>query len=261
MLFQTYGRRITTRIGISKERRKDMPEKEIRAARAIKSKFLTLPGEELILVQRKHWSIFVFPSLFAVAIVLLSFIIFLVLYPFFPSLLPLIIIAFSLIFIFTFTMVLKSIVDWYFNLYIVTNRKITEVAYRPLSARHVNEVLLDQVRCTEIDTRIEGIINELLDVGDVIITFDRPTHQVEFVFTSIPNPKKIESHLHRTLSPTNPYVNSQVKDANAWYLKDKDQEGKWKYVEEIKNQGFNGQKSHPPLRTSGPEGGETIWNL
>lgn len=207
--------------------------------RVLESKFVTLPQEELILVKRKHWSVFVFPALMALAIGILSLTMLLFLYPFFPGFFLLLISAFALVFIFIITLVLKSAIDWYFNLYVVTNRKITEISYKPLSSREVNEVLLDQVRCTEIDTRVEGFVNELLDVGDVIITFDRPTHQEEFTIANIWDPKSVETLLHRTLSPLPDVLNYPASDNNSaslndgWYVKGRENEGKWKYIKNI----------------------------
>lgn len=83
------------------------------------------------------------------------------------------------------------IIDWYYHIYIVTNKKILEVNYAPLFSHEINEVLLEQVRCTEIDIRAHGILSQLLDTGDVVLTFDRPTHQEELALTYIKNPKEL----------------------------------------------------------------------
>ena len=235
-----------------------MPEKENRAKyHAIKSKFLTLPGEELILVQRKHWLIFVFPILSTLLIgFLAALIIFVIALPYLLNFLPLVIAAAFVIIITVTTITLKSIVDWYLNVYVITNRKITEVSYRPLAARNVSEVLLDQVKCTEIDTRVEGIMNEFLDIGDVIITFDRPTHEEEFVLTYVKNPQKIETHLQKMLSSNSistsnngpSYNGGGLSGKKNLYIKRGEDNPKWRYMEE-----------------SGPvnikKGGETLWNM
>lgn len=70
-------------------------------------------------------------------------------------------------------------------MYILTTRKILEISYNPLSSRIVNDILLDHVNCTEIDLRTHGFFNELIGMGDIVITFDRPTHQEEFVFRDV----------------------------------------------------------------------------
>ena len=93
----------------------------------------------------------------------------------------------------------KNIIDWYFHMYILTTRKMLEIRYTPLSSYIMNDVLLDKVNCTEIDFRTKGIVNELLDIGDVVITFDRPTSQEEFVLRDIKSCHKLGSFLTRKL--------------------------------------------------------------
>jgi hypothetical protein len=130
------------------------------------------------------------------------------------------------------TLSIKSVIDWYFNIYIVTNKKITEICYKPLSSRQVSGILLNQVRCTEIDTKINGIINEFLDVGDIIITFDRPTHQEEFVLTDIEDPKRIETYLENSFS-SGYYQDSKILTGEENWIIKKDNENnkKWTYLE------------------------------
>lgn len=80
---------------------------------------------------------------------------------------------------------------WRSHYYIVTDRKMIEIRGFPLLFRTVNDVLLDRVRCTEIDVRRQGIMHTLLNLGDIIITFDRPTHQEEFAISDIHDPDHV----------------------------------------------------------------------
>src|SRR5437660_668165 len=95
--------------------------------------FLTLKGEELLLVKRKHPFVVLVPII-VICFLALFFISsgFVLFQDFFysPSLffittLLLISVAISL--------VTKTIVDWYFHMYILTNRKILELHYTPLT--------------------------------------------------------------------------------------------------------------------------------
>jgi hypothetical protein len=83
-----------------------------------------------------------------------------------------------------------------------------EIRYTPLVSHIMSEVLLDKVNCTEVDLRIDGFFNELIDRGDVIITFDRPTHQEEFILKDMKQPSKIGKFISRQLidhSVDNPF--------------------------------------------------------
>lgn len=152
--------------------------------------FLTLPGESVILAKRKHW----FLPLLSIAATSIGALLFVgsifFLGKFFLLPFSFLFITILVIFLLATALAIKMLVEWYYHLYIVTTRKILEVCYSPLSSYKINDVLLDQVKCTEVDARINGIVCELLEMGDVILTFDRPTHQEEFALTNIANPRK-----------------------------------------------------------------------
>jgi membrane-associated HD superfamily phosphohydrolase len=149
------------------------------------SNFLGLKGEELLLVQRRHIFLLVYPiilnffifSIFsAAAYFIFSYVL--------PSV-PLLIVSLLLMLCMAISLSIYTAVYWYFHLYILTNRKILEVKYTPLFSHVVNDIFLDKVNCTEIDLSSKGFFHELIDMGDVSITFDRPTHQEEFVLQDI----------------------------------------------------------------------------
>lgn len=151
--------------------------------------FLTLPGEKIVVATRQHWYVILGPLLILAVFVFLfgsiAYIFGIVLFPspllFITTLVALIALLSSLL--------MKILVDWYFHLYVVTTRRIMEICSTPLFSHSVNDVLLDQVKCTEIDVQTNGIMQELLDVGDVVVTFDRPTHQDEFRIGQIKDPR------------------------------------------------------------------------
>ncbi len=189
--------------------------------------FLTHDQEKLLLMTRKHWFV-IFPSVW-VAIILISFLTFGSFYfftRFFSSLylgLASIVFFISLL-IFSLT---KIVTDWYYHLYIVTSRKVLEVWYVPLFSHNVNDVLLDQVKCTEIDINMHGIINGLMDMGDVVITFDRPTHSDAFVFNNVPNARKIGAFLSRELIPL------EQQESSARWFRSRNDARQLLYTEDI----------------------------
>ena len=206
---------------------------------AVNTKFVSLPNEELIFVQRKHWSVFAFPLGFLFTMALIMIGMFFFAFQFLANYWEVFFSTVFVIFVFVASLALRSIIDWYFNFYVVTNRKIIEVSYSPLAAHKINQVLLDQVRCTEIDTKIEGVINDLLNIGHVMITFDRPTHQEEFTFAYVKNPRNIEKFLQNTLSQYSqrrysyaPLIDSGIytKTHNTQALNHG-----WTYTEEVHN--------------------------
>lgn len=161
-------------------------------------KFLTLEGEQLVFATRQHASA-LFPAFavsffaafgVAVFIILASII--------FPNYLITFIIVGIIVMTIVLEILIKQMAEWFFHFYIVTNRKIVEVAYRPLYSKIIFEVLLDQVRCTEVDVKANGLSNEIFNVGTVLITFDRPTHEKIFTLEYIGEPRKAAMHLADT---------------------------------------------------------------
>jgi hypothetical protein len=165
--------------------------------------FLTLKNEHLLLVKRKHPFMLITPIVF-ISFLTIFFIssAFIVFQEFFVS--------YSLLFVTTLllisigiSLVTKVIVDWYFHMYILTNRKILELRYTPLTSFAVNDVMLDRVNCTEIDLVSNGLLNELIDMGDILITFDRPTHQEQFVLKDIQGSHELATYLTQNLLDNN----------------------------------------------------------
>lgn len=194
-------------------------------------------GETVLLRRRQHLFALLLPL---VAISLLSFLSMLVVvfgYTVFPSQIVLFTSLALVILVLTSSEFAKIIVDWYFHFYILTQHRILEISYRPFFSDKINNVILNQVKSTEIDIESNGIINKILDIGDVTITFDRPTHQEEFVFASIKNPRAVGFLLCEALDKTRP--GGKNEPVVAWFTrknKDEEEEGggsRFRFTEEI----------------------------
>lgn len=153
--------------------------------------FITLSGERLVVATRQHW--FSLAIKIIVGLILsflfttLSFLIFL----FFAKYPALFISSLLSILTITISLITKLIADWYYHIYVVTTRRILEVSCSPFFSDTMYDVLLDQVRVTEIDVRVGSILHEFIDMGDVVIIFDRPSHEEKFILHAIQNPRQI----------------------------------------------------------------------
>lgn len=161
--------------------------------------FLTLDGERLLLVKRKHIFV-IFGPLFVICVLGAAFITaaFFLFLKFYISV-PLFLTTSLLIISVTMTIFAKTIIDWYFNVYMLTTKKILEYRYTPLSSHILNGILLDKVNCTEIDLKKNGFISEMLDLGNLTITFDRPTHEEEFVLENMTDCEMLGNFLTKEL--------------------------------------------------------------
>lgn len=182
-----------------------------------KAVFTTLPDEKILVVKRQHWWV-VGSTLIVLAIATLGLTIALLIgFRIFPIFSPLVFILLILtVLVIALAILTKTVVAWYMHLYIVTNRKILEVYYVPIFSYWIKEVLLDQVRCTEIDIRTQGFLNQWLNKGDIIITFDRPTHEEEFTFSDIANPREVGLYLGDVFE-SQKEAQSQAQPPAIWY--------------------------------------------
>lgn len=161
--------------------------------------FLSLKGERLLMVIRKHPFVLILPlAVLIIFTIFFQIALYVVFTRFFTSI-PLLVTTSLLLLSVTIAVIVKMIIDWYFHVYILTNRKILEFRYTPLTSYLVNDIMLDRVYCTEVDSQTNGMIHDILDLGDIIITFDRPTHQEEFTMQSIQNCQAISNFLAQQL--------------------------------------------------------------
>lgn len=179
--------------------------------------FLTLPGEGVIVAKRQYWLV-ILPNLLVIlgpTILLLIGVYYLHIYTRYPV--PVLYISILFIISITVTSILKTIIDWYYHFYIVTTRKILEINYSPFFWDKIDDVFLDQVRTTEVDIKINNIFQELFNIGDVIISFDRPSHDKLFILSNIHYPRQIGMLLGNELE-------ANMQTSPVWFKQNKSNE-------------------------------------
>lgn len=192
------------------------------------SNFLNPEGEEIHLVIRPHLLTLI-PSLIILSLLVIGLIGIIVIAGIFFPLSLINILGLLSVIIFGLFLFGQTLLGWYFHLYVVTSRKILELSYSPFGDCIINNILLDQVKCTEVDMHSPGFFYQLLDVGNISITFDRPTHQQEFLIEKIKDYRKIGSHLSTLLVNQKP----TGKDLEALWIRDKADPSLYTYTELI----------------------------
>ncbi len=196
--------------------------------------FVTIKNERLLIARRQH-VVTLIPQFFIITLGFLLSIFFLTSLGFYsPLLIPLCISLSFLVIATGILLVSKVIVTWQFHLYIITNKKILEASYVPLSDYSINEILLDQVKCTEVDIHTHGVIHELFNIGDIALTFDRPTHHENFTLHRIPDVRETAVFLISELIEKNAVTpQSKKKIQQIWYRERQELgEGGYRYSED-----------------------------
>lgn len=83
-----------------------------------------------------------------------------------------------------FAYAIEKFINWYFNIFIVTNLHIVDVDFHNLLNRHTTEIRLGDIQSPR--AQIRGILGSLFNFGDVHIETAAKTQHIEFL--SIPKP-------------------------------------------------------------------------
>jgi len=153
------------------------------------------PGEEILQVVRRHWfDILVqyIPVLFMFIVVVGSFLLI-------PVLTPQLIESNVATFFFVESLILLVLwmyaavvwIDYYLDVWIVTNRRVVNVEQKGLFLRQVSELRYRKIQ--DVTTEVSGVIPTFLNYGDVFIQTAGKQHR--FRFHNVPNPYQIKARL------------------------------------------------------------------
>lgn len=87
--------------------------------------------------------------------------------------------------------IFENFLNWYFNVYIITNKRIIDIDFWGLLYRNVSEANLKNIQ--DVTYSVSGFYQTVFNYGDVIVqtAAERP----EFDFGSVPNPAKVHDKL------------------------------------------------------------------
>lgn len=147
--------------------------------------------EEVILFLRQH-PIVLLPPVFLVLLLIAAPILIIPL--FFGSLiLPFEIparyfgIGIAFWYVMTFGVALTSFLRWFFNIYIVTQRRIIDIDFLHLLYKEFSEARIDKVQ--DLSFKSGGIFAAFFDYGDVVVQTAGDTPNIDF--TTVPKPAKV----------------------------------------------------------------------
>lgn len=99
----------------------------------------------------------------------------------------LLILWYSLTMLYTF----ESFLIWYFNVYIITNKRVIDVDFKGFWGKRVSEAPLSNVEDVTYETK--NFLHILFDYGDIFM--QTAAEKIEFEFTSIPKPSLVHDKL------------------------------------------------------------------
>ncbi len=90
-------------------------------------------------------------------------------------------------YVFTFGFFLQSFFNWFFNVYIVTDKKIVDVDFHGLIYGNISEAKLADVE--DVTSKISGTFRTIFEIGDVFV--QTASESPQFEFHDVPRPAKI----------------------------------------------------------------------
>lgn len=87
----------------------------------------------------------------------------------------------------TSAFILESLFSWFFNIYLVTNKRVIDVDFRNLIYKEVSDAGLGRIQ--DVTYRMGGVVRTIFNYGDVFIQTAGAAPNFEFL--AVPNPDKV----------------------------------------------------------------------
>lgn len=161
------------------------------------------PGEEMIRVVRHHWFVFFVTALKYIGVGLIPLAIIFLADFFSPGLFdvfnegdlarPALILGASLVYLTLWLFLFGEWVDFYLDVWILTNHRIIDVTQDGLFGRKVSQLHLSRVQ--DITVNIHGILATMFRYGDLQV--QSAGEQEKFLIEGISNPNELVKELNR----------------------------------------------------------------
>jgi len=158
--------------------------------------FATEPGEETLMVIRKHWLVYGKPTLKAFGLLLLLFGFWIAQANYFQQWQGTAIINILTIFSSIFALIILAYlyvhwVNYYFDLTILTNQRMLFVNQKRIFAREVSELNFLKVQDTKVD--VSGILQTYMNFGNVLV--ETAGESPNFSLDHIANPHEVANKI------------------------------------------------------------------
>lgn len=93
------------------------------------------------------------------------------------------------------TVILASFINWYFNVYIVTNERVIDVDFVNILYREVSATRLNLIQ--DVTTKTGGVIRAIFNYGDVFI--QTAGNEANFDFHAVPKPQEVAREIEKLM--------------------------------------------------------------
>jgi hypothetical protein len=97
----------------------------------------------------------------------------------------------------TFAFALEKFLSWYFNIFIVTDRRVVDIDFHNLIYKEVSDADIDKVQ--DVTYSMGGVTRAIFNYGDVLI--QTAAERMEFKFEAVPNPDRVAKIIQELGTP------------------------------------------------------------
>ncbi|OGC48319.1 hypothetical protein A3F07_01170 [candidate division WWE3 bacterium RIFCSPHIGHO2_12_FULL_38_15] len=94
-------------------------------------------------------------------------------------------------YLFLFGFVFANYINWYFNIYLITNKKIIDMDFVGILYKNISEAPLSNIE--DVTSNISGAFGTIFNIGHVLI--QTAGEKTEFEFYNVSNPSKVRDIL------------------------------------------------------------------
>lgn len=152
--------------------------------------FALYPNERLVMTLHRHWSVLAGKIIIVLFLIIVPLVasFFFTLVPDAWRLLVLFLTSIYLLIVFLFTMVFWM--DYYLDMWIVTDMRVIDIEQRGIFRRHIAEFKLDRIQ--DVTIEIPNMIASLLNYGDLRV---QTAGEREFVIRDVPHLNEVKDAL------------------------------------------------------------------
>lgn len=94
-----------------------------------------------------------------------------------------------------FGLALTNFINWYFNVYIVTNQRVVDVDFINIIYREVSSTRLNLIQ--DVTVKTGGVIKSIFDFGNVLI--QTAGTEINFDFLDVPHPQQVAREIENLM--------------------------------------------------------------
>lgn len=169
--------------------------------------------EKIILLYRRHPFILISKISFWIVVAVMPFLFYLILdktvFPFLfsPLFSPIIILFTTLYYLYVWLFILHTFIDYYLDVWIITNYRIINIEQKGLFNRVTSEQQLYRIQ--DVTAEIKGVFSTFLDFGTVYI--QTAGEKTRFIFKQIKNPQHCANKVSRLVEQNKKFHNLMEK--------------------------------------------------